>query len=64
MDLAGEDCAARFGRLGPAALVLFGPVENIEIVASRKTPAQSRPLVLGRIRLSPKDLPEQYLHRS
>lgn len=54
MDFTEEDCAARFGGLGLAALVLFGPFDNIEIVASRKTLAQSRPLVLRRIRLSPR----------
>lgn len=64
MDFAEEDCAAGFDRLGFAALVLFGPFDNIEIVASRKTLAQSRPIVLRRIRLAPKDSWEQYLQRS
>lgn len=64
MDLAEEDCAARFGGLGLAALVLFGPFDNIEIVASRKMPAQNIRIVLRRIRLSPKDSSEQYLQRS
>src|SRR6202162_6677088 len=54
MDFAEEDCAARLGRLGLAALVLFGPFDNIEIVASRKTLAQSTRIVLRRMRLSPK----------
>jgi len=54
MDFAEEDCAARLGRLGLAALVLFGPFDNIEIVASRKMLAQSTRIVLRRIRLSPK----------
>src|SRR5580658_764376 len=63
MDFAEEDCAAGFDRPGFAALVSFGPFDHIEIVASRKTLAQSRPGVLRRIWLSPKDPSEQYLQR-
>ncbi len=63
MDFAEEDCAAGIGRLGLAAPVLCAPFDNIEIVTSRKTPAQSSRVVVRRIRLSPKDSSEQYLQR-